>query len=84
MNSQMLPNEEKLYIPHAEKLSTELADFYVLDNFLNPGECGHLIEIIKKDLRPSTITDELEGYRTSQTCDLPPEQPLVEDMDRRK
>lgn len=83
MNSQMLPNEEKLYIPHAEKLSTELADFYVLDNFLNPGECGHLIEIIKKDLRPSTITDELEGYRTSQTCDLPPEQPLVEDMDRR-
>jgi len=84
MNPQTLLSEGELYIPNAEKLDTELADFYVLDNFLNAGECGHLIEIIKKSLRPSTITDAEEGYRTSKTCDLGGlDEPLVRDIDRR-
>lgn len=83
MNLQTL-SEGELYIPNAEKLDTELADFYVLDNFLNAGECDHLIEIIKKRLRPSTITDEEEGYRTSSTCDMGElDEPLVVDIDRR-
>jgi prolyl 4-hydroxylase len=63
----------RLYIPNATKLDTDLAEFYVLDDFLNAGECEKLVALIRSSLRPSTISNPEEAdssYRTSSTCDL--------------
>lgn len=63
----------RMYIPNAIRLDTELAEFYVLDDFLNPEECEKLVALIRTSLRPSTISNPQEtdsDYRTSSTCDL--------------
>ena len=63
----------RMYIPNATKLDTDLAEFYVVDNFLTTGECEKLIALIRSSLRPSTISNPEEAdsnYRTSSTCDL--------------
>jgi prolyl 4-hydroxylase len=76
-----------IYIPNAQKLETELAEFYTLHNFLNSEECDQVTELIKEKLRPSAIAadGELdESYRTSRTCDLGAlTDPLIADIDRR-
>ena len=76
-----------IYIPNAQKLETELAEFYTLQNFLNSEECDQVIKLIKEKLRPSAIAadGELdESYRTSRTCDLGAlTDPLIADIDRR-
>ncbi len=64
---------KKIYLPHAQRVDTNRAEIYVVDDFLNQDECRQLVSIIKSKLRPSTITnpDEPDKYfRTSQTCDL--------------
>ena len=43
-----------------------------IESFLSPAECQAIIDLAKRKLRPSTIT-QAEGYadfRTSRTCDL--------------
>ena len=65
--------KSQIYIPNAQKLETELAEFYTLDHFLNSEECDQVTELIKKKLRPSTVAADGEvdeTYRTSRTCDL--------------
>jgi prolyl 4-hydroxylase len=79
--------KNSIYIPNAQKLDTELAEFYTLPNFLNSEECDQVTELIKKKLRPSTIAadgEADESYRTSRTCDLGEfSDPLIADIDRR-
>lgn len=63
----------KIYLPNARKLPTDLAEFYVLDDFLNQQECEKLAKLIRSRLRASEIaeTDEKDSsFRTSRTCDL--------------
>ena len=58
--------------PKLRKLDTDRAQIYVLDDFMSAAECDAMVEIISRNLRPSTIT--LDGgdeyFRTSSTCDL--------------
>jgi prolyl 4-hydroxylase len=58
--------------PKLRKLDTDRAQIYVLDDFMSAAECDAMIDIIDRNLRPSTIT--LDGgdeyFRTSSTCDL--------------
>jgi prolyl 4-hydroxylase len=66
---------EKIYLPNGQKLATDLAEIYLLDDFLNQQECEKLTLLIQSCLRPSEIatTNESDidsGYRTSRTCDL--------------
>ena len=83
----ILSENRSIYIPNAQKLDTELAEFYTLDNFLNSEECNQVTELIKKKLRPSTVATDGEvdeTYRTSRTCDLGElTDPLIADIDRR-
>lgn len=77
----------RIYLPNARKLPTDLAEFYVLDDFLNQRECEELSTLITSRLRASEIaeTDEKDSsFRTSRTCDLGyMSDSLTEDIDRR-
>ena len=83
----ILSENRSIYIPNAQKLDTELAEFFTLDNFLNSEECNQVTELIKKKLRPSTVAADGQvdaTYSTSRTCDLGElTDPLIADIDRR-
>ena len=58
---------------------------FQLPGFLPPELCSKLIALIERDRRPSTIADPNGDnyFRTSETCDLSPEEPAVIDLERR-
>ena len=60
-------------------------DLFVVRGFLDTATCSALIERIDLNRRPSTIADDsgIENYRTSETCDLDPADPVVAEVDRR-
>ncbi len=53
--------------------------------FLPPDLCVELIALIDQDRRPSTIADPNgdDHFRTSETCDLKPDQPAVQAIEER-
>ena len=58
-------------------------DLFIVRNFLNSKACAAIIERIDLNRRPSTIADDsgIENYRTSETCDLDPADPVVAEID---
>src|SRR5262249_52760562 len=61
-------------------------ELYTAERFLLAEECQELIEIIKRSLRPSTISHDgsADGtFRTSRTCDLVGGEPAVRALDAR-
>jgi len=52
-------------------------------DFLDVETCAGLMALIDEGRRPSTIADDtgVANYRTSETCDLDGEHPLVRDVD---
>ncbi len=63
----------KIVLANARFLSTDRADIFIVENFLDEQECNVLIEEIRPDLRPSTIVtpDSVDDrVRTSQTSNL--------------
>ena len=82
----VLSEHHSIYMPNAQKLDTELAEFYTLDNFLNSEECDQVTELVKKKLRPSTVVSDNsddENFRTSSTCDFEKPDPFFAEIDRR-
>ncbi len=77
----------KLYLPNAVRLDTNLAELYLLPDFLNQQECEEIIASIKSKLRPSEISAEDKhqtDFRTSRTCDLGTlDNPFLREIDRR-
>ena len=76
----------KIYLPNSLRLNTDLAEFYLVEDFLNRRECQKLARLIKASLRASEIAGkELDSnYRTSSTCDLGNlDDPFIQDIDRR-
>lgn len=67
------------------RLESPHIDLLVVEDFLSTGECRRLVEIIKRDLRPSSTTDDSDkSFRTSRTCDLGIlSNPWVDEIDRR-
>ena len=68
----VLPSTQ-IFIPKAERVNSELAEMYLLPNFLTRTECEKITDTIKSKLRPSTIANKDEPdekFRTSSTCDL--------------
>ncbi len=86
-SSQAQPKNSPFYFPNARRIQTELAELYVIDNFLSESECQQLIQLIKGELVPSTITNRKEidaSFRTSKTCNLSAlNDPFVQDIDQR-
>ncbi len=54
-------------------------DLYVVQNFMTPEECAGIIQLIDANSRPSTLYagTEVDGFRTSYSCDLDAFHPLV-------
>ncbi len=66
------PAEEDHFIANAQRVDTPKAELYVVEDFLNIGECTELISAIKADSHPSATVGgpgALTG-RTSSTCYL--------------
>lgn len=60
-------------------------DLFIVRGFLDSDTCAALIERIDARRRPSEIADDngVEGYRTSETCDLDSRDAVVAEVDRR-
>jgi len=59
-------------------------ELFVKPDFLPEELCDALIKLIDKDRRPSTVADYNgdAAFRTSETCDLQPEEPVVQELER--
>ena len=85
-NNGIKADPSKLYIPNAERLSSEKLELYTLDNFLNHQECEKIIDLILTKLRPSGLSsfEADDSFRTSRTCDLGTlDDSFMEDIDNR-
>ena len=60
-------------------------DLFIKDGFLPPELCAELVTLIDADRRPSTVADYNgdDAFRTSETCDLPPGEAPVIELERR-
>ena len=69
------PERPAINVPNAKKFASSSIELYTAEAFLSPAECAALVELIRKSLRPSTISTPPTGepdekFRTSRTCDL--------------
>jgi prolyl 4-hydroxylase len=62
-----------------ETLSGGGFDLLVVQNFLSGAECAGMMALIDDNARPSTLYagTEIDGFRTSFSCDLNPHDPLI-------
>ncbi|MEL6877679.1 MAG: 2OG-Fe(II) oxygenase [Pseudomonadota bacterium] len=67
-----------------QKLPSPKIELFQLRSFLTPEHCQQLVALIDKDRRPSTIADSNGDsyFRTSETCDLEPHEPAVQELER--
>ncbi len=71
--------------PGVQKLPNPRLTLFVARHFLTPDLCAHLIQRIDGVRRPSTIADSNgdAAYRTSETGDLFPTDPVVQAVEAR-
>lgn len=75
---------EPVFLPLANRIPTEKAEMYQLENFLSEDECIKLINIIASDMKPSTVTQGCPSVRTSSTCEFwNADDPIVDLIDKR-
>jgi len=69
--------------PGMRQVPSPRIEMFTLPEFLSPDLCGRLMALIDTNRRPSTIADS-DGdhyFRTSETCDLSPEDPAVIELE---
>jgi prolyl 4-hydroxylase len=78
-SSELLRNR-----PGVKRVPTPKLELFIVDNFLPPEMCRELMAMIDRDRRPSTIADPNGDnyFRTSETCDLPPDEPVVQKLEQ--
>ena len=71
--------------PGVRRVPSPRIELFDRPRFLPPELCTQLIALIDQDRRPSTIADPNGDhyFRTSETCDLSPEEPSVQDLEAR-
>lgn len=74
-----------LTLPGMMRVPTPRLEMFMLRGFLNDQECASLVARIDRDRRPSTIADANGDhyFRTSETCDLPMQEPEVVALDEK-
>jgi prolyl 4-hydroxylase len=74
-----------LATPNAFKVPAEGLDLFVCRNFLTTAECAALMTRIDADRRPSQILadDPDPEFRTSETCNLDPKDPLTRQIEKK-
>jgi prolyl 4-hydroxylase len=75
--------ERLLANPGVRRVPCPKVELFDRPRFLPPELCARLIELVDRDRRPSTIADPNGDhyFRTSETCDLDPEQPAVQQLE---
>ena len=65
--------------PGVLKLPATNLDIFLVREFLTPAECAGLMKMIDTDRHPSGVLSDNPDplYRTSETCNLNPHDPLV-------
>lgn len=65
--------------PGVQRVPSPKLHLFIKKQFLAPAECADLIALIDVNRRPSTIANFNgdEAFRTSETCDLDADQPIV-------
>jgi prolyl 4-hydroxylase len=65
--------------PRVQRVPTPQLELYILRNFVTAEDCAALIGRVEAKRRPSTIADANgdDYFRTSETCDLNAEDPVV-------
>jgi prolyl 4-hydroxylase len=71
------PITDPQHQPRAIRVATPHAQLYELPSLLSPQECQELIEAINSALLPSTVTRGGNDYRTSRTCHLRHNHPVL-------
>lgn len=68
-----------------QRVPTDKLELFQLRGFIAPELCSELIALIESGRRPSTIADDNGDryFRTSETCDLAPDQPAVVALEER-
>ncbi len=66
-----------------QQIGAGKADVYTLDDFLGPAQCAALMTLIDGACNPSALFDAeaFQGYRTSDSCNLSPYEPVVRQID---
>jgi prolyl 4-hydroxylase len=82
------PPRITLNLPNARRFESKSIELYTAERFLSPAECVDLTALIRKTLRPSTISTPPSGeedahFRTSSTCDLERSERIVKRLDAR-
>jgi prolyl 4-hydroxylase len=71
--------------PRVELVSAGGLDLYVCQHFMTDAECDEIVALIDADAYPSTLYKgtEIDGYRTSFSCNLNPHLPQVAKIEAR-
>jgi prolyl 4-hydroxylase len=66
-------------LPAIQRVPSTRLDLFIQRQFLDPAACRQLCALIDANRRPSTLADDqgVTQFRTSETCDLAPDHPLV-------
>ncbi len=69
--------------PGVKQMPSPKVELFVKSGFLAAEHCDELIRLIDLDRRPSTLADYNGDatFRTSETCDLRPEEPAVKRLE---
>lgn len=76
------PAERLRAAPGVRRVPTPLLELFMVRDFLDPATCAALCRAIDAVRRPSTIADDqgVANFRTSETGDLDPGDPLVAEV----
>ena len=79
------PAERLRATPGVQRVPTPRLELFILRGFLDAATCGELIARIDSRRRPSEIADDLgiANFRTSETYDVDPTDPVVAMVDSR-
>ena len=79
------PAARLIATPGVQRVPNRALDLFVARNFLDPADCAALCALIDARRSPSTVADDLgdAAFRTSETCELDPADPLVEQVTHR-
>lgn len=66
-------------VPGIQRVAGRRLDLFIARHFLDAGACQALSALVDARRRPSTIADDqgIADFRTSETCDLDPGEPIV-------
>jgi prolyl 4-hydroxylase len=77
--------DKLLAFPGVRRVPSPRIEQFDRPGFLPPEMCARLVELVDQDRRPSTIADPNGDhyFRTSETCDLSAEEPVVQELEAR-